>query len=138
MKRIAIIGAGNWGTALAIIAGRAGHDVHLWARSATVSEHINRAHTNPQYLKDREVPDAVRATCDASEAVADADVIILSTPSHALRQVLVNVAPFVSKHSIVVSATKGIEVDTGKRISELVQEILGERSREHFVCLSGP
>lgn len=138
MKRIAIIGAGNWGTALAIVAARAGHDVRIWSRNATVVDSINREHLNSIYLIGARLPDNVRATQEIPDALAGADFAILATPSHATRGLLGIMAPALRSEMIIVSATKGIEVDTGKRISQIVAEVVPNATRPRFVCLSGP
>ncbi len=136
MKRIAIIGAGSWGTALGIMAARAGHDVCLWSRSAGIVESINRDHVNGVYLTTERIPNDVRATQDFSECLAGAELIILAAPSHAVRDLLTEMSSALNEENIVVSATKGIEIESGKRISQIVAEVMGP-SRP-FVCLSGP
>ncbi len=138
MKRIAVIGAGSWGTALGIIAGRAGHDVRLWSRNEEVVESINRDRVNALYLAHSTVPDGVRATTEVDEALDEAELVILAAPSHATRCVLASTIPFLKPDMIFVSATKGIEIETGKRISEIVDQVVGERFSPRFVCLSGP
>ena len=137
MKRVAIIGGGNWGTALAVVAARAGHDVRIWSRSAPVVESINREHNNPVYLAGTILPDKVSATAEISDALDAAELVILAAPSHATRELLGAMRKSLSETTIIVSATKGIEIESGKRISEVVNEVIaGARSR--FVCLSGP
>ena len=138
MKRIAVIGAGSWGTALGIIAARAGHAVRLWSRNAEVVESINRDRVNHLYLSDSSVPVGVRATTEMGEALEGAEVVILAAPSHATRSVFTSTLPFLKPEMILVSATKGIEIETGKRISEIVNEVVGKRFSPQFVCLSGP
>ena len=138
MKRIAVIGAGSWGTALGIIAARAGHDVSMWSRNGEVVKSINCDHVNALYLPHSDVPDAVRAMTEVSEALDEADLVILAAPSHATRSVLASTIPFLKPEMVFVSATKGIEIETGKRISEIVDQVVGERFSPKFVCLSGP
>ena len=138
MKRIAVIGAGSWGTALGIIAARAGHEVSLWSRNGEVVESINRDRVNALYLAHSAVPDGVRATTEVGEALCKAELVILAAPSHATRSVLASTIPFLKPDMIFVSATKGIEIETGKRISEIVDQVAGERFSPRFVCLSGP
>jgi glycerol-3-phosphate dehydrogenase (NAD(P)+) len=137
-KRVAIIGAGSWGTALAIHAARAGHDVVIWSRNAAVVDSINRDHVNSDYLRDAEIPVSVRATKDIAGSIDGAELIILAAPSHATRELLTTMNPRLRSEMIIVSATKGIEVDTGKRISEIVEEVVPSAVRPRFVCLSGP
>src|SRR5262249_39795321 len=136
--RIGIIGAGNWGTALAIVAARAGHEVHLWARDDGIAAAINSTHRNPVYLQSAELPDAVRATSDLKRAVAKVDQVVLVVPSQALRLVVAELAASLSPDTIVVSATKGIEIESGKRMSQVVDDVLGPGAAARFVCLSGP
>jgi len=138
MSRIAIIGAGGWGTALGIMAGRAGHDVRLWSRNAEVVHEINRVHVNNAYLASQTIPENVRATCDTVEALRGVEIVVLASPSHATREILVRMAAALEPEMLIVSATKGIEVETGKRISEIVRDELKERFTPRFVCLSGP
>jgi len=137
-RRVAVIGAGNWGTALAIIAARAGHDVAIWSRNEAVVESINRDHVNPTYLTDAGIPRGVQATKDIAEAVTGRELVILAAPSHATRELLAMTSPVLRAEMIIVSATKGIEIDTGKRISQIVAEVVPEANRPQFVCLSGP
>src|SRR5258708_3752921 len=136
MKRIAIIGAGSWGTALGIMAARAGHDVCLWSRNAEIVESINRHHVNSVYLTSAPFPSSVRATNDFAEALTGAELTILAAPSHAVRDLLTQMSPALNEENTIVSATKGIEIESGKRISQLVAEVVGSSPR--FVCLSGP
>src|ERR1041384_7649342 len=138
MQRIAIIGAGGWGTALGIVAGRAGHQVRLWSRNQEVVASINRGQVNPVYLAGQEITGDVQATTDTSAALHDAEIVILAAPSHATRALLKLLAEDVRAEMILVSATKGLEVETGQRISEIVRDVLGAACAARFVCLSGP
>ena len=137
MKRIAIIGAGSWGTALAIVAARAGHDVQIWSRNEGVVASINGDHVNPVYLTGARIADGVRASSNIADVVSTAELVILAAPSHATRGLLTSMA-FVRGEMIIVSATKGIEIDSGKRISQVVAEVVPAVTRPRFVCLSGP
>ncbi len=138
MKRVAVIGAGSWGTALGIIAARRGHDVRLWSRNTDVVESVNRQHVNAVYLPDSHIPERVRATGEIEEALETAEFVILAAPSHATRAILISMVAVVDPGVIFISATKGIEIDTGRRISQIVAEVVGERFSPGFVCLSGP
>lgn len=138
MSRIAILGAGGWGTALGIIAGRAGRKVRLWSRSAEVVEAINRERVNRIYLPAQEIAGDVWATQELGEALRDAGAVVLAAPSHATRKLLARAAGDVPAGAVLVSATKGIETETGRRISEIVHDVMGEDAAARFVCLSGP
>lgn len=133
------MGAGGWGTALSIVAGRAGHDVRLWARNESVVEGVNARRVNDAYLPGHEIPANVRATRDTREALEGVEMVVLASPSHAVRGLLESVAGQLAAGVILVSAAKGIEIETGKRVSEIVADTLGrEASEARFVCLSGP
>ena len=136
MKRIAIIGAGSWGTALAVMAARAGHEVQLWSRNAEVVSSINEQRINSRYLTSVQIPAAVVATSEIDAALSHAEHVLFAAPSHAARELLTSIAPHLESTAILVSVSKGIEIETGKRISEIVKEVVG--SAHPFVCLSGP
>ena len=138
MRRIAVIGAGSWGTALSIVAGRAGHEVRLWSRNREVVEEINREHVNSRYLAAHAIPLQVAATCELSDALRGAELVLLVAPSHVTRELVTRMLPCLEPEMIFVSATKGIEIETGKRVSQVLDEVLSEHFEPRFVCLSGP
>ena len=138
MTRIAIMGAGGWGTALACVAGRAGHVVRLWSRNEEVVAAINAHRVNHVYLPAREIKGDVSATPDPREALRGGEVIVLAAPSHATRELLTRTAEDVPAGATLVSATKGIEVETGLRVSEIAGDVFGAGRARDFVCLSGP
>lgn len=144
MSRIAVLGAGSWGTALAVhFAGAGGHDVVLWARNAALTERMAAERENPEYLPDVELPGTLIPTSDLALA-HDADLTLVVIPSHGFRAVLrahlerlderASVEP-----AIVISGTKGIEPDSLLRMSEVAREE-GERVGRpvRFAVLSGP
>lgn len=135
-KRIAIIGAGSWGTALAIIAARAGHEVMLWSRDPDLVKSINEQRVNSRYLMSASIPDGVTATNEIKEALNHASLVLLAAPSHAVRGLLGVMSPVLDESAVIVSVSKGIEIETRKRISEIVKEVVG--GSQAFVCLSGP
>jgi glycerol-3-phosphate dehydrogenase (NAD(P)+) len=137
-QRISVIGAGSWGTALAVLASRAAHDVRLWSRDRAVVESINASRFNPKYLSTTRVPDSVIASNDLRQTLTDSELVLLAVPSHAAREVLRSMKPHVTFSSPIVSVAKGMEIETRLRISELVAQVLGEEYRKRFVCLSGP
>ena len=129
MKRIAVIGAGNWGTALAIMAARKGHEVHLWSRNPRVIASLNQSRINHLYLPQVMVPNTAMtarawlrkvATNDVEEVLCNAELVILASPSHVTRELLRRMSPHLREEMILVSATKGIEIETGKRMSQIV------------------
>ena len=136
MKSIAIIGAGSWGTALAVVAARAGHKVCLWSRNAEVVSSINENRVNSRYLVSTSIPSSVVATGDLGEALDDSSMVLLAAPSHAARELLTSMSSLLEQGAIVVGVSKGIEIESGKRISEIAKEVVdGSHS---YVCLSGP
>ena len=136
MKRVAIIGAGSWGTALAVVAARAGHGVCLWSRSAEVVSSINERQVNSRYLSSTSIPSSVVATSELGEALDDASMVLLAAPSHAARELLTAMSPLLKSDAVIVGVSKGIEIESGKRISEIAKEVAG--GSHAYVCLSGP
>src|SRR5215212_183463 len=136
--RIAVIGAGGWGTALSVVAARAGREVRLWSRNASVVEDINERRVNGAYLEGHAVPEGVRATTEACAALKGAELVVLAAPSHATRSLLEGMRGLFEPDAVFVSATKGVEVATGRRMSEVVGEVLGDGAAERFACRSGP
>lgn len=120
------------------MAARAGHNVSVWSRNSAVVTSINTKHTNSVYLNGARIPESVRATGKTEEALSGAQLIILAAPSHATRKILESIVSVVQAGSIIVSATKGIEIESGQRISQVVADIMNEGFARTFVCLSGP
>jgi glycerol-3-phosphate dehydrogenase (NAD(P)+) len=138
VERVAIVGAGSWGTALALVAARNSHEVHLWAREAEVAESINRDHRNPFYLSDFELPENIHATCSLSEAVLNARFALIVTPSHTMREMMERMQSHLSSGVVIVSAAKGVENETLMRMSEVISDVLDQELASRFVALSGP
>ena len=135
MTEIAVLGAGSWGTTLADLLARKGNAVRLWAYEPEVVEAINRGRENPPFLPGVKLHEQVRACADAREAVAGVGVIVSAAPSHAVRSVVGRVRGCVAAGVLVVSVTKGFELDTLERMSTVVEESLpGAR----IAVLSGP
>ncbi len=138
MTTFAIIGAGAWGTALASHTARLGHTVRMWALEPEVAAEITRRHVNSVYLPDVALPDTIRASTDLAEIVAGADVVLLVPPSQHLRKTAAGLARLVPPGAIVVVATKGIEEQTLKLMSEVLSEALPDVPAERVAFLSGP
>jgi len=125
MSRIAIIGAGAWGTALAMVAGRRGdHEVRLWAYEKEVFESLSKTGVNTVFLPGFNVPSTVTATNDLKEALAGADIVVSVMPSHHCRRVFEHMAQWLLPHMLFVSATKGVENDTLLRMTEVIHEVV--------------
>lgn len=137
MTHVAVLGAGSWGTAFAKVLADAGRDVVLWARRRSVVNTLRTEHTNPEYLPGLRLPDRVRATDDAAEAITDAELVVLAVPSQTLRANLADWTPYLHPQSTLVSLMKGIELGTTKRMSEVIVETTGVAA-DRVVVVSGP
>jgi glycerol-3-phosphate dehydrogenase (NAD(P)+) len=135
MTAIGVLGAGSWGTALANHLAAKGEDVLLWAHDRDVAYAINSTHRNEVYLPGVALTPALRATADAAEAAQHRSVIVSVSPSQVVRGVLAPLDPFIERDAIVIGASKGIEVETLKTMSEVSAEALPGRP---YVVLSGP
>ena len=137
MTRVAVVGAGSWGTAVAAITA-ANVATTLWAREAALATQIRDEHENPTYLPGIALPERLHATASLEEACADADVLVLGVPSHGLRAVLGAARPFVGPAVPVVSLAKGIEQGTLARMTEVVREVLDDHDPDCVGVLTGP
>lgn len=137
MSRVAVFGAGSWGTAFSLVLADAGNDVTLWARRAEVCEAINTDHENAEYFPGIALPERIRATHDPEEAADGADVVVLSVPSQTLRDNLASWLPALSPDAVFVSLMKGVELGTVKRMSEVIAEITGA-GPDRIGVVSGP
>ena len=137
MSRIAVIGAGAWGTAISIVLGRrGGHDVRLWAHETEVCESINIGHVNELFLAGCSIPESVIATKSLQQALRDADFVVSVMPSHHTRRVFTGMLPHLRADMLYVSATKGIENNTYQRMTEVITDVLPFAPR--IGALSGP
>jgi glycerol-3-phosphate dehydrogenase (NAD(P)+) len=121
--RVAVLGAGSWGTTVAALVSRNGAAV-LWGRDRLVVDDINSRHVNSRYLSGFSLPNSLRATGDLAEAVSDADLVVAGVPSHGLRAVLVDIAAHVRPGVPIVSLAKGLEQGTRLRMTEVIAEVL--------------
>ncbi|MGH9601738.1 MAG: NAD(P)H-dependent glycerol-3-phosphate dehydrogenase [Terriglobales bacterium] len=142
MSPVAIVGAGAWGTALAIARARKdGSEVRLWAFETEVCDSINQRHVNEPYLPGMPIPESVRATSDLSEAVKGAEIVVSVMPSPHVRRVFTQMAGLLPPEALIVSATKGIEEGTLLRMTEVAAEVLRAArpgSEPRIGALSGP
>jgi glycerol-3-phosphate dehydrogenase (NAD(P)+) len=135
VSRIAILGAGAWGTALAIsLARRGGHSIMLWSHSELLAKQIAETGENLPYLPGYTVPFDVRVTADAVTAVFEAEMVLLVTPSEHLRSALTQVAPALDCSQVIISATKGLEEPSLLRMSQVIASI----TKSACCVLSGP
>ena len=126
VRRVAVLGSGSWGTALAALIARNGEDTVLWGRDAAVVQAIDAAHENPRYLPGIPLPDTLAATTDLAAALAGADLVLVVVPSHAFAETLRALAPHRPADAGVAWATKGFEPGSGRFLHEVAAEVLGE------------
>jgi glycerol-3-phosphate dehydrogenase (NAD(P)+) len=132
----AVLGAGSWGTALAVHLARTGHPTVLWGRDAAQMAAFSAARCNTRYLAATPFPDALRIESDLASAVARADELLLAVPSHGFRECLEQVAPLMRPGMRIAWATKGFELDTGKLPHQVANEVIGIEVPK--AVLSGP
>jgi glycerol-3-phosphate dehydrogenase (NAD(P)+) len=138
MKRIAIIGAGNWGTALAATLAKTGHAAALWAYEPEVVESIRARHENALFMPGVKLPQGIAATNDLSEALERAEVVWTAMPSHVYYHLCERMLEHLRPEMLFVSATKGIDAERLMRMSELIQSVVGRRFTPRLCALSGP
>jgi glycerol-3-phosphate dehydrogenase (NAD(P)+) len=136
-QKVAVLSAGSWGTAFAMVLADAGNDVMLWARREEVAAAINDERQNEEYLPGIQLPPTVGATSDVEKALHGADVVVLSMPSQSLRGTLTEWAPFVEPDAVLVSLMKGVELGTLNRMSEVIHQVTGA-GPERIAVVSGP
>ncbi|GCD12709.1 NAD(P)H-dependent glycerol-3-phosphate dehydrogenase [Clostridium tagluense] len=135
MLKVAFLGGGSFGSALSIMLAKKGINVNIWDRKISVIDDINIKRENVKYLPKVIVPAGVTAFIDIEKAICDSDIIVLSVPSHAIRELSVMISPHLKQNQIVVSIAKGIEEHSSKRISQVIEE---EIPSNPIVILSGP
>lgn len=137
MGKVAVFGAGSWGTAFSIVLADAGNEVTIWARREDVCTTINATHENTDYLPGIQLPATITATHDPEVAVRDADVVVFAVPSQTFRENLTGWAPLLPPDAVLVSLMKGVELGTLKRMSEVIAEVTGA-GPERIAVVSGP
>ena len=136
--RVAVIGSGSWGTALANILALNGHDTLLWSYDAELVEEINQRHVNPIFLPDIPLCPSLSCTSSLAEALENRKLVLLVAPVQATRSVLMQAIIGIEPDSVVVNASKGIELETLKTISQICMDFFGDNFLDRYVALSGP
>ena len=136
MTQVAILGAGSFGTALAVHMARLGHDVRLWARDPSLAREMAARRANPVYLSDLALPASVAPTSDLTAALDGCALVVTVVPSHGTRDVITRARSAMQPGAVVVSATKGLEEATLLRMSQLIEALLGPR--HPVAVMSGP
>lgn len=140
-EKIAVLGAGSWGSVLAKVLVENGHEVALWSNSQAQVDELNQRHTNAKYLPDLIYPEALKATTDLKAAVKDAGTVLFVVPTKVIRlvaQQLIEVLEELGTKPLIVHASKGLELGSHKRISEVIAEEIPTKYRSGMVVLSGP
>ncbi|MEA4962017.1 NAD(P)H-dependent glycerol-3-phosphate dehydrogenase [Lutispora sp.] len=135
MIKVSVIGSGSWGTANAISLAGKGLSVKLWVRNKELLETINEKRENITYLPDVLLPDRIQISNDLEYCCRESDIIVLGTPSHAVREMVHNIRSYLNKEQVIVNLAKGIENDTLCRMSEVIEEYLPDNP---VAVLSGP
>ena len=137
MARVAVMGAGSWGTAFALVLADAGNEVHLWGRRPELCDAINSTHENPDYLPGIALPETIQASSDPVHALDGAEVVVLAVPSQQLRDNLSSWGDAIGSDAVLVSLMKGIELGTHQRMSEVIAEITGA-GPDRIAVVTGP
>jgi len=136
--RIGVIGGGSFGTALAKLLAELDHDVVMWCHSPDVARMVTEQHENTAYLRGVVLPERLRATASIPEATAQRELLVAVSPSHVMREVMQEARAHLTGLPYVVSAAKGVEESTLKRMSEVLEEVLGPEFGGRIAALSGP
>ena len=138
MKKIVIIGSGSWGTALGILLGNNGHKVIIWDRNSERGKKTQEERENKKYLEGVKIPENILITSVKENLLKDAEIIIFSVPSQSLREVIREFTPQLDEKMVIVNTSKGIEISTGLRLSEVIKEEVLGKLHKNIVVLSGP
>mgnify|MGYP000937752876 CR=1 FL=1 len=138
MRAIAVVGAGSWGTALAISFAAKTERLNIWVREREVAESINQERKNHMYLPDFAIPANVHAYTDYEDCLEGVELVVLAPPSHAMRRLLLYALPWMREEMILVSATKGLEENTHLRMSEVIRDVVCPTFTPKLAVLSGP
>lgn len=138
MKKVSVIGAGSWGTAIAFVLAENGHDCLLWARRQEQVDEINEQKTNQAYLPNIALPKNLQATTSLEKAATHGEVIVIAVPTKGVRSICQSLQEIMTNEKLFVHVSKGIEPDSHKRISEMIAEEITPNKRRGIVVLSGP
>jgi glycerol-3-phosphate dehydrogenase (NAD(P)+) len=136
--KISVLGAGGWGTTLAVLLHNNGHNVTLWEYKSNYAEVLNKTRMNALYLPGIPIPKEIIITHDLKESTHNQDIIVLAVPSQFLRHVVQNISPATIKNTILVNVAKGIEKETLLTMSQMLKEVIPSLSDDQLGILSGP
>lgn len=138
MKKVVIIGAGSWGTALGLVLASKNYDVTLWEYNESRAQEIQKERENKRYLPGVKLPENMKITSNSEELLKDVKYVIFSVPSQSLREVMARFSLQITEDMILVNTAKGIEVATGMRLSEVMKDEIKGKYHKNIVVLSGP
>lgn len=139
--KVAVLGTGSWGTALAKVLSENNHEVTLWGRNQATIDEINEQHSNNEYLPNIVIPTEIKATSSLDDVIRDAEMILIVIPTNAIRSMSVELNYILKKYKhspIIVHSAKGLEMGTELRISEIIEQVLEPEYYQALVVLSGP
>ncbi|SFF94976.1 glycerol 3-phosphate dehydrogenase (NAD(P)+) [Desulfotomaculum arcticum] len=136
--KVAVLGAGSWGTALAAHLADKGYRVGLWSRRPDQVEQLNTCRENSRYLPGIKLPENMLATGDLEHVLSAAEYVVFSVPSHSFRQVLSDALAYIDENALVINTAKGIEENSLQRLSEVFGEVAGNGRAKNYAVLSGP
>lgn len=137
-KSIAVLGLGSWGTALAIVLAQNGYQVNIWGRDQRYCNEVNATRQNQRYLPQVQLPNYIYATSNLAEAIENTLAILYVVPSHAMRETVIATLPYIQEDHLLIHATKGLELGTLKRMSEVIREVIPVELSGRVATLSGP
>ncbi|MGL5714673.1 MAG: NAD(P)H-dependent glycerol-3-phosphate dehydrogenase, partial [Paraclostridium sp.] len=135
MEKVCVLGAGSWGTALALVVAKKGYEVSMWTLNEEQCNKINKTRENIDYLPGVVIPNNITVTTKLEDAIRDGVIIVLAVPSQAIRSVCKQIKPFIKNNQILVDVAKGLEKGTGLRLSDVCHQ---ELPNNKYVVLSGP
>lgn len=138
MTKVCVLGAGSWGTALAILLSRNGAEVYLWGRVEDGIEDIKIHKENRRFLPGVQLTGTIIPTADLEKSLKGAGIVVLAVPSQAVRQVSGQIKGYLEPETVLVNVAKGIEITTTMRMSQVVEDVMGMEIRERYAVLSGP
>ncbi|MBF0710208.1 MULTISPECIES: NAD(P)H-dependent glycerol-3-phosphate dehydrogenase [unclassified Gemella] len=136
--KISVIGSGSWGTALSQVIVDNGYECLLYSRDKKIKNEINLEHTNRKYLKDIVLPEKLVATSSLEEAVQYGDLLVVAVPTKAMREVCKDINKYLDKSKYIIHVSKGLEIDTNLRMSEVIKEVIDKKNLKAVGILSGP
>ena len=138
MTRVAVVGAGSWGTALSAVLSKKGHDVCVWAFEPEVADQITQGGENVSYLSGIKLPENLGSTADLATALQGAEIVVSVSPAQVVGPVMAEAAAHIEDDALIVSASKGIEITTLRRMDEVISAVLSPAQIDRFTVLSGP